>query len=527
MAVGYLSFVLHAHLPFVKHPEHEEFLEEDWLFEAITETYIPLIDVFDSLVEESIPFRMAMSLTPPLCEMLVDPLLQERYLRYITKRIALSEKEARRHDEHSPFREAAFMYEERYKRARYIFEEKYGRNLVGAFRRLQEQGRLEILTCAATHGFLPLMATQNSVRAQLTVARSNYEKHFGQPPRGIWLPECAYTYGLEYLLAEQGIDYFIIDAHGVQNADPRPRMGVFAPIYCHNGVAAFGRDLESSKQVWSSKEGYPGDYNYRDFYRDLGYDGDYEHVRPYLHADGQRRNLGIKYHRITGDVDLGAKQPYYPGAARDRAAEHAGNFMFNRQHQARFLCEQLQRMPIILAPYDAELYGHWWFEGPDFLNFLIRKIAFDQSDIAFCTPGDYLDANPVNQVAQPAPSSWGDKGYYEVWLNGSNDWIYRYLHKCEYRMIEIARRCMHEGGLMDRAAKQAARELLLAQSSDWAFIMTTGTMVPYAERRTKDHIHRFLALYDQIMSGHIDEGCLAELEWKDSIFQEINFRVYA
>lgn len=526
MEYGYLALVLNAHLPFVRHPEHEEFLEEDWFYEGIVETYIPLINVFNSLLEEGIDFSITMAISPPLCEMMADSLLQNRCLNYINKRIDLMEKEVGR-TRNTPFHETALLYHKRLKEARHLFEEVYKKNLIDAFRGLQDTGRLEIMTCAATHGFLPLMASDKARAAQIQVGCLNYEKHFGRPPRGIWLPECAYVPGLEIPLQRAGIQYFIVDTHGLLLASPRPVYGVFAPIVTPNGVAAFGRDVESSKQVWSAKEGYPGDWNYREFYRDLGYDADYEYIRPYLHSDGIKRNLGIKYHKITGPVSLGEKQPYDPCRAREKAAENAGNFMFNRQHQAKFLKGHLDRKPIIVAPYDAELFGHWWFEGPEFLDFLFRKIAFDQKDIRTVTLGQYLEENPVLQVSTPSASTWGDKGYSEVWLNGTNDWIYRHLHKAEERMLQLASENMEAEGIMERMLNQGARELLLAQSSDWAFIMTAGTMTPYAEKRTRDHINRFHYIYQQIKTGNIDYTWLEDIESKDSIFQEIDFHVYA
>lgn len=527
MSHGYLAFVLHAHLPFIRHPEYEDFLEEDWLFEAITETYVPLLDAFDGLVRDGVDFRVTMSLTPPLCEMLVDDLLRARYLKRLNSLIELAAREVDRTKSDGVFHEAAVMYHERFQKTRRIYLDRYHGNVLTAFKALQDLGRLEIITCPATHGFLPNMATPQAIRAQLRVAVSNYQKHFGRRPRGIWLAECGYFEGLEKYLKEAGLRYFFLDAHGVLYGSPRPKYGVFAPVYCPNGVAAFGRDIESSKQVWSSQEGYPGDYDYREFYRDLGFDSHYDYIRPYLHGDGVRRNIGIKYHRITGDVALHEKEPYRPWVAREKAAQHAGNFVFNRQHQARYLHEYLGRKPIIVSPYDAELYGHWWFEGPDFLNFVFRKIAHDQDDIKTITPSEYLKRNPKNQVIQPAFSSWGDKGYAEVWLNGTNDWIYRHLHHAEERMTALARRYTNPTSLMRRALNQMARELLLAQSSDWAFIMTTGTMVSYAEKRTREHVFNFLRLADEIENNRIDQQWLQWLESKDSIFQEIDYRVYA
>lgn len=525
MPKGYLSLVLHGHLPYVRHPEHEDFLEEDWLYEAITETYIPLIWVFERLIEENIDFRITMTLSPSLISMLSDPLLEERYLKHLNRLIELSYKEKERTAWQPSFNHLANMYMDNFCRVRDSFE-KYKRNLVNAFKYFQDLGKVEIITCGATHGYFPLMNTcRESVRAQVKVAVSHYESVFDRKPKGIWLPECGYYPGHDEILKEAGIRYFFTDSHGVLHATPRPKYGVFAPVYCKGtGVACFGRDLESSKQVWSSVEGYPGDYNYREFYRDIGFDLEYDYIKPYIHPDGVRINTGIKYYRITGQTPH--KEPYVPEWAREKCAEHAGNFMFNRQKQVDYLYNLMQRKPIIISPYDAELFGHWWYEGPQWLDFLIRKIAFDQKDIRLITPSEYLDENPRNQVVTPSLSSWGWKGYSEMWLQGQNDWIYRHLHEASSRMTELAKAYPNVDGLTKRALNQALRELLLAQSSDWAFIMGTGTHVEYALKRTKDHLLKFNRLYEEIKSNYIDQDWLAGIESKDNIFSEIDYRVH-
>ncbi len=526
MNKGYLCLVLHSHLPFVRHPEHEDFLEEDWLYEAITETYIPLLWVYEKLVEDKIDFRVTMSMTPTLISMLTDPLLQERYARHINKLVELAHKEIERTSWQPQFQRLAIMYLNHFCRARDTFD-KYHRNLVTAFKNLQDLGKLEIITCGATHGYFPLMdSCKESVRAQLKVAVSHYEKNFGRKPRGIWLPECGFAPGHDELIREAGIKYFFTDSHGVLHGTPRPKYGVFAPVYCKNsGVASFARDLESSKQVWSSIEGYPGDYNYREFYRDIGFDLEFDYIKPYIHPDGVRINTGIKYYRISDPS--GEKQPYVPEWARDKAAEHAGNFLFNRQRQVEYLFDLMGKKPIIVSPYDAELYGHWWFEGPLWLDFLIRKTACDQDTVKMITPSEYLEENRRNQVIVPSMSSWGWKGYSEMWLQGSNDWIYRHLHGASERMTELAR-SHPEGtnGLVRRALNQALRELLLAQSSDWAFILGTGTHTSYAVARTKDHLLRFNRLYEEINSNSIDEQWLSDIEYKDNLFPEIDYRVH-
>lgn len=526
--IGYHALVLHAHLPWVRHPEHERFLEEDWLYEAITETYLPLLEKFDALVADGVRFRLTMTLTPPLVSMLQDELLMQRYSRELDHLCELADREVHRTRDDATYQPLASFYRDHFNHLRRLFHDRYRRDLVGAFRRLQDEGVLEIITCGATHGFLPLLREQpESVRAQVQVAAAHYRKAFGRDPRGIWLPECGYYPGVEQVLAQEGIRFFFVDTHGLLDAAPRPRYGSYAPVYTQAGVAAFARDQESSVQVWSADSGYPGDPVYREFYRDIGYDLDIDYIRPWIQSTGARKNVGIKYHRITGKVGLDSKEPYNPWAARERAAVHAGNFLFNRERQIQHLASALGRPPIVVSPYDAELYGHWWFEGPEFIDAYIRKATFDQQTYKLCSPIDYLAELPEQQVATPPMSSWGASGYAAVWLDPSNDWIYRHLHKAAERMVALARDLPSAEGLQRRALDQAARELLLAQSSDWAFIMKTGTMVEYAVRRTKEHVSNFTRLHDEVRAGHVDEGFVSTLEARHNIFPELDYRVYA
>ncbi len=518
--------VLHAHLPFVRHAEYNRFLEEDWLFEAITETYLPLIDMMNRLADDNVDFRLTFTVTPTLASMLCDELLQNRYVMHLDRLIELSGKEIERTKGDSAFQALAWMYHNWFLKARDLFVNRYQRNLISAFKSFLDAGKIDILTCGSTHGYLPNMEeNRRSVRAQVKVACDLHEQLFGKRPLGIWLPECGYFPGDDEILNDYGIRYFFSDAHAVLYGSPRPKYGVFAPVVCKSGVTVFGRDLESSRQVWSSKEGYPGDHVYREFYRDIGYDLDYEYIRPYLHGDGVRTNLGIKYYRITGTTNH--KEPYRPEWARDKAAEHAGNFMFNRERQAEHLEKRLGKMPLIVSLYDAELFGHWWFEGPQFLEFLIRKIYYDSPILKLTTAPEYLRENSKIQVIEPSFSSWGYKGYGEFWLEGSNDWIYPHLHQASLRMHELAVSNGEATGTLDRALKQAARELLLAESSDWAFIMKTGTNVSYAHKRVKCHLLNFTKLYEAIQSKKIDEIYLHELELKHNIFPNVDWHAYA
>jgi len=526
MARGYLAIVLHAHLPFVRHPEDPTVMEENWLYEAITGTYLPLLQVFEGLLADGVPYRVTVSLSAPLISMLTDDLLKERYAQHLDQLIELAGKEIDRTRREPHYQRLAQTYLDRFYSLRQTWRAHQG-NLVQAFRRLQEAGRVEVITSTATHGFFPMLDRNwASLRAQVHVAADLYEDHFGRRPRGMWLGECGYVPGADELLREAAIRYFVVDTHAALLGDAQPVFGVHAPVYCPTGVAAFARDTESSQQVWSAKEGYPGDPHYRDFYRDIGFDLPLDYIGKYLHPENVRGFTGLKYHAITHNK-LHDKWVYDPQKARERVGLHASHFRGNRAKQVEALAAGMDRPPMVVSPYDAELYGHWWYEGPLFLNDVFRQLHFDQTTVESLTPGDYLERHPTNQVVTPSLSSWGLKGYAEYWCNETNAWIYRHLHVAGERMAELARRSPHAQGLERRALNQAARELLLAQSSDWPFIMTTGTTVSYATRRVNEHIVRFSRLYDDLKAGRLDEAFIADIEGKDNLFPGVDYTIYA
>jgi 1,4-alpha-glucan branching enzyme len=542
--MGQLALILHAHLPFVRHPEQEHFLEEDWLLEAITETYIPLLRMMQRLVSEGVPFKLTMSITPTLCAMLQDDLLRDRYVQHVDLLIDLAERERKRNRNHLKLRELAEFYFEIFSESRRFFVEQWKCDLLSAFRELRKTGALEIIACAATHGLLPLLqqspvaaadgcgsagppstpaATDGceAVRAQILIGKDVYVDLLGVEPIGFWLPECAYVPGLESFLQEANIRWFVLDAHGLMFGKPRPRWSIYAPCYTPAGPAVFARDRDSSRQVWSAREGYPGDPAYREFYRDVGFDLPPEHLGPM--ARGQRKFAGIKYHRITGGG--GDKELYDPEAAEKAAETHAAHFLEQRRRQTAEVGKQ-GFDPIVVAPFDAELFGHWWFEGPRFLELFIRKAA-DQQDLRLTTPSEYLSAYRTLQTIQPADSTWGGNGHLDVWLDQSNCWIYPHLHAAARRMSEIARSHVKDSKpLTNRVLKQLARELLLAQSSDWGFLMKTGTAKEYATKRTMDHLVRFNRLHQQLAANHVDENFLRDCEWRDNLFQSVNWRHY-
>lgn len=328
--------------------------------------------------------------------------------------------------------------------------------------------------------------------------------------------------GLNHFLADEGIRYFFVDTHGITHATPRPKYGAYAPVEIGRGVFSFGRDPSSSFQVWSSTEGYPSDYRYREYYRDIGHELPEEYISNYIHPTGTRHNTGIKYHRITGRTDY--KEYYNPELAMQVAGEHAEDFLRSRIAQSEMFLQTEGQAPIIVSPYDAELFGHWWYEGPKFLEFLFKKIHFDQHKIQTIHPMQALGILPRVQSVDMNMSSWGESGYSDVWLNSSNEWIYRHTIECSHLMHESASTFKGTVNPLERRVlNQMARELLLLQSSDWAFIIKAGTTVKYAEKRVKIHTNLFLDLKGMLDSGNIQESRLKEIEDEHSIFPDVKF----
>ncbi len=527
---GYFTLMLHAHLPFVNHPDFKQYMEERWLFEAITETYIPFLRVFKNLENKNIYFRVTMSITPPLMEMLANDDLQRKYINYLDSNIDLTKKEIER---------TSLEDEKKLKMAKYYYNElidikniylNCNRNILSEFSSLQEKGFLEIVTCNATHGFLPLMLRYpEAVKAQIEVGAQTYEKHIGKRPRGTWLAECAYVPGIDKFLNDSGIKFFFVDTHGLIYGDPTPRYGVYEPVITPEGVFVLARDPESSQQVWSAEVGYPGDPAYREFYKDIGFEREDEYIAPHIDPSGIRCNTGIKYHRITGkNVSIDDKDFYDIDKARDVAKKHANDFANKKKDKKIRFSEEMENIhPHIVAPFDAELYGHWWYEGPMFIEALFEELS-KIPEVIPATPPEVFEQMEAVQVVVPNSSTWGANGYNEVWLNGKNDWIYRHLDEMTERMIHLATIHKNTGNKdLEAALNQMARELLLAQSSDWAFIITTGTTVEYAENRTKFFLNNFTNIEKGINSDNIDKKYIEKLNWLNGIFQNIDFRIFA
>lgn len=484
---GYVALVLHAHLPYVRHPEHVRSLEERWLFEALWECYLPLLGVLDRLAADRVVAPLTLSVSPSLLAMLRDELLLRRFEDHLRRLTALAARVEARFAG-SGFAEAAAFYRARLAGAASSWEA-LGGDVPGALVRHAGAGRIELLTTAATHAYLPgLLATPASIRAQLRLGRRAFAAFTGAPePRGLWLPECAYAPRLDADLAAAGVRFTVLDAHALTLAAPPASAGASVPVLSPAGLACFGRDRDSAREVWSRDAGYPGHPVYREFYRDVGLDLPERELAGEVGPDGARLMTGLKLHRVTGPGP--DKAPYDPVRASAQARAHAADFVARREAALASSRGVNAPPPILVAPYDAELFGHWWLEGPEFLEHALRRLAASDRAVPIAL-GAYLERHPPVEVVEPAPSTWGEGGFGAFWTGPSAASLWRHVHHAERAVLGALSRCRHAGGLPGRALDQAIRELLLLQSSDWAFMMSAGEMAPYAEARVHTHATR-------------------------------------
>jgi 1,4-alpha-glucan branching enzyme len=477
--------------------------------------------LLDRLASEGVPVALTMSLTPTLGDMLGDDLLRARFEQHLGRLESLLRKELRRAESSPPIAAVTAFYGDRLRTARATWERHRG-DLVGALVGHARAGRLDLLASAATHAYLPgLVSTPAAIARQIQVGMRAFEAQTGLRPIGFWLPECAYHPSFDAALAEHGVGYAIVEEAALRLARPRPPMGVYAPIASPSGVAFFGRDPRSSEQVWSRDLGYPGDPSYREYYRDIGFDLTGNELLGEEGPFGARVPTGLKYHRVTDSkTALADKQIYEPGRARMRAFEHAEIFVADRVAHGRELASRwpLESPPIIVAPYDAELFGHWWFEGPWFLEGVCRALARPENaqTLHATTLRQRLRRHPAMIETTPAPSTWGEGASGAVWIDASNASLWRHVHHATAIAIRTAKEARSDDSTATiEARRQLAIEAMLLQASDWPFILKTRTAEGYALARTRAHVARIRKLAAMIDEGRVDAAVVADLARRD------------
>lgn len=561
MPLGSFTFVLHSHIPYVRKagrwPHGEEMLHE-----AIAESYVPLLNALNDLKNEGVEPRLTIGLTPILLEQIADADVQNHFELYLEERLALAEADLARHEAQG---QGHLIYLARWYRDWYAnilasFRERYARDLVGAFKKLRDAGNLDILTGAATHGYLPLFERDSTVYGQLKTGIESSRRFLRHAPRGIWVPECGYrpafmtdsryTPGIEEFLTDLNLAYFFTDTHVITggkmvgkvagdvagpygnfparkyvvHADERPEAKTrttMRPYYVQAAkVAVFGRDERTGLQVWSAAHGYPGDFIYREFHR-------------------KDANSGLQYWRITAaNTDLSQKEFYDPYPAFNQVHLHADHFVDIVAQQVRAYYLQTKKHGIVVSAYDTELFGHWWFEGIAWLKEVLRRLA-KSAEVELTTAGAYLEAHPPEQVLALPESSWGKGGDHSTWMNPDTEWMWHLIHAAERTMETLVAQHPNANGDLLIVLNQCARELVLLESSDWPFLISTGQAKEYASGRFQQHLARFNHLAAIALQLHSEPatrgGALADEDRRflenvmdlDNPFPNIDYRVFA
>lgn len=548
MTQGYFCLVLHSHIPYTKKAGKWPFGEE-WLYEAMAETYVPVLDILANLANGTKRPRVCVSISPVLLEQLSDPYMNQGFQDYIGRRRAAAEADVERFRstcDHK-LKRLAEAYVEFYEKVEDSYTRVWHCDLVGAFRQLQDSGCIETITSAATHAYLPLMADGVSIGMQLQVGRKTHMAHMRREPKGIWLPECGYRprtsnearqdsqqRGLEQYVEDLDIRYFLVDSHaieggvplGIYSAQPLGGSGeadtddpaktgktTFRPYYVENSsVVVFGRDRRTSSQVWSSEWGYPGDGSYREFHK-------------------RDDESGLRYWRVTSRLTgLDQKELYNHEAAMARVDEQSDHFVRLVRDLLLGFSASSQTPGVLVAPYDIEFFGHWWHEGPEWLRQTLTKLS-SMPEIEVTTPLEYLQEHPPTEVVRLRESSWGIGGRHYTWMNDATAWLWNDLASAESRLLSAILHYRESGSVdsrMSRLLDQGIRELMLMQSSDWPFLITTGQAANYARSRFSEHRDRLDRILVAAQAFAAGEGSSEHLEYfetiekTDSLFSGMN-----
>lgn len=521
---GYLCLVLCAHVPYVKRHKDKADSQEYWLFETLLESYLPLLNLFERLRQESVPFRVGLALSASLLEQLDDEALQQRFLAYVDNRIMLARRECERHANAPALLSLAEMYLSRFSVSRSQYVEKYKCDIGSAFRSLAASGHLELMATAATYAFLPLLYPRETAPLpQIMWGIEAFRRRFNLEPTGFWLPECGYRPQLDEILVTQGVKYTIVDTLSTVGARPRPKYASSYPVRSHAGLTFLTNDLEAKLDVWSNEFGYFSSPEYRDYYCDLSQECPDLDLGDLISDSNHRANTGMKYYRITAPTDH--KQHYNQREANRIVWRHAVSFVENRTKQIEWLAERMDRPPVIVLSLNAEFLGHFWFEGILWLEYVLRQVAADGQQVCLELPQTVTTKLSNVQIAEPNAGSWNDGGFAARHVNTANDWFFKHLSLAAQRMDKLANLGHQNDPLRQRLINQAMRELLVAQSCDWPILLSAGQHVKDATKNVRSRLVAFHRLFDNFRESQVDVNIVSMYESRCSIFADIDYRL--
>lgn len=490
MAKPAINFVLHAHLPWLKGAGKWPFGEE-WLYQAMLDTYLPLLDLLARLRTGGVRSAITMGITPVLIEMLRDRELIAGFDAYLDSRIELLEEDIVSFGSAEPaLRQLAVGTRAATQNMRKHWQSGYDRDLVGAFAEFARSGEIEIITSAATHAYLPLLDSPKAVQAQLATGLEVSSKAFGTVPAGVWLPECGFDPSVIPVLERLGLKFFYADERAVENLT----SNLDQPFrYPNSAVAFFVRHPMARGELMDTDLGYPGNSWYREFYK-------------------RHNHSGMRYWRVTSrDASLGDKEIYEPARALEQIRLHAADF-----------CKKIETykggssQAFLTFTFDAELFGHWWGEGVWWLEETLVQLQHD--NIAeFVSPSACLDNRCEPEVLALPRSSWGVGGDDRIWSNSKTGDYWEKVHVAQRRFEELANCADMTSALFT----QAARELFLLQSSDWPFMISNGSAHDYPKERIELHAGRFAQLSAALRDEPADAQSIEDAVQNDSLFEEL------
>ncbi|MHB9294928.1 1,4-alpha-glucan branching enzyme [Pillotina sp. SPG140] len=512
-----IVFVLNAYVPFVPHTEGPSSAEEVTFFTAISETYLPLLALFDQLDGEHIPFHLGIVLSPTLCCALNDPYLIQRYLNYVDYQIEFGRRELQRVADIPEQYLLAKKFYDTVIDNRFLFTERYDRNILSIFRHYQKKGYIELIMTSATAAFLPFYVDRpESVQAQIETAITTHRNFFGKYEKGFLLPVLGWIPALEQYLCAYQFCYTIVNAHGLLLGQPMPKKAIFYPVKTPKGLCIVAQDPSVQKDLAL----FVRANGYKDTTTDLGFDLPAEQIAEFRDIWGRRVHTGLSYAAY-------GQQCYNSDHAKKQVSYHAKHFLESRINRFKVVETFIQEPALSLAVFDADIFGHQWYEGIHFLEMLFRETA-RQDFVRFAKPSDYIfEQNSNNfETVIPCFSSRGELGYAGEWLDSSNDWVYRHLMHSLDRMVELAERFPSESGIRERALNQATRELLLAQSTDWMSALYHRKQADIAKYTLEQNLRNFTTIYESLGGTRLNTEWLTTLEQRHRIFPDINYRVF-
>lgn len=522
-----VNLILQAHLPYIRHEENEHFFEEDWYYEALTESYFPLVRMFHRLEEKNTPYRITLVISPSLAEMLKDKTYSERFEIYLKNHIALGESEVKRLEQDEAMRSVANDILNKYKTVLSEFEA-YGKEPLNAFISLLKNGNAEIITSVAAHPFLPLYESRPAlIKSGLTTAAKVHFITFKNYSKGIWFPDCGYYPGLDEILKKNVLEsrYFYVSPTGFALSDKCIKRGCYAPVHTSSGLYAFALDMALRDYVTSSFTGYPGDDDYREFYRDIGFDLDIKYIRSFLPNMKESGFTGYKYYAVSGKRD--DKKIYNAERAAQKTSIHADHFVSCIEKKAKDVSSLIDLPPIFNIAFDTELFGHWWSEGVEWLEKVLVNLS-NSEDLVCATSSDYLDEfeNDVyDGVVVRSSNAFNTYSY--PYIDGENSCIQRSIFNAIDKVEDLSTRFKGDKNpVKQRYIKQAVKEILLVTSSDWPQLIHNNTCTEYATMRINEHLGNINKICDLLSYGKSDTTWLVGVEKRFPLFEGIDYRTF-